>query len=98
MHGTHVKNQSYVGYWATISKDGVGPIHVPPHNTTMKTGLLQYVLEKLLLPHYNIGDIFQRDNARYHTARSTTNFLREHNVTVLDWPFQSPDLNLIENI
>jgi hypothetical protein len=64
----------------------------------MKTGLLQDVLEKHLLSHYNIGDIFQRDNSRYHTARSTTNLLREHNVTELDWPSQSPDLNPIENI
>jgi hypothetical protein len=53
-----MKNRSYIGYWATISKDGVGSIHVLPHNTTMKTGLLQEVLEKHLLPHYNIGDIF----------------------------------------
>jgi hypothetical protein len=98
MHGTHVKNRSYVGYWATISKDGVGPIHLLPHNTTMNTGLLQDVLEKHLLPHYNIDDILQRDNSRYHTASSTTNFLREHNVTVLDWPSQSPDLSPIENI
>jgi hypothetical protein len=98
IHGTHVKDRSYVGYWATISKNGVGPIHVLPHNTTMKTGLLQDVLEKHLLSHYNNGDIFQWDNSRYHTASSTTNFLREHNVTVLDGPSRSPDLNPIENI
>jgi hypothetical protein len=56
--GFHIKNWSYVGYWAIISKDGVGPIHVLLNNTTMKTGLLQAVLEKHLLPHYNIDNIF----------------------------------------
>jgi hypothetical protein len=98
MSDLKAKSQHYVRYWDTISKDGVGPIHVLPYHTTMKIGLLQDVLEKHLLPHYNIDDIFQRDNAQYHTARSTTNSLKEHNVTVLDWPFQAPDLSPIENI
>lgn len=47
-----------------------------------------------------IGESFilQQDNAPCHKARTITKFLKDVGVTVLDWPPQSPDLNIIENI
>jgi len=42
--------------------------------------------------------IFQQDNARVHTARIVRDFFDESNITVLEWPANSPDLNPIENI
>ncbi len=41
--------------------------------------------------------IFQQDLAPVHTAKSTKSWLKDHGVGVLDWPANSPDLN-IENI
>ncbi len=41
--------------------------------------------------------IFQQDLASAHTAKSTKSLLNEHGVGVLDWPANSPDLN-IENL
>ncbi len=41
--------------------------------------------------------IFQQDLAPTHTAKSTKSWLNEHGVGVLDWPANSPDLN-IENL
>ncbi len=41
--------------------------------------------------------IFQQDLAPAHTAKSTKSWLNEHGVGVLDWPANSPDLN-IENL
>ncbi len=41
--------------------------------------------------------IFQQDLASAHTAKSTKSWLNEHGVGVLDWPANSPDLN-IENL
>ncbi len=38
--------------------------------------------------------IFQQDLATSHTAKSTKSWLNDHGVGVLDWPANSPDLNL----
>ena len=47
-----------------------------------------------------IGDdfVFQHDNAAIYTARSTRQWLRDNNITVLDLAPNSPDVNPIENL
>lgn len=42
--------------------------------------------------------ILQQDNAPCHKARMITEFLKDVEVHTLDWPPQSPDLNIIENV
>ncbi len=42
--------------------------------------------------------IFQQDLAPAHTAKSNKSWLNDHGVGVLDWPANSPHLNLIENL
>ena len=39
-----------------------------------------------------------QDNAPCHKAMVVMNFLKAENVTVMDWPPQSPNLNPIENV
>ncbi|GBN94807.1 Transposable element Tc3 transposase [Araneus ventricosus] len=41
---------------------------------------------------------YQHDNAPIHTSNAAKNYLNSKNVTVLDWPPLSPDLNPIENV
>ena len=40
--------------------------------------------------------IFQHDNNLKHTARATPVWFQTNSISVLTWPAQSPDLNLIE--
>ncbi|CAH2208874.1 jg26775 [Pararge aegeria aegeria] len=38
------------------------------------------------------------DNARPHTARVTQAYLNDMNITVMEWPTRSPDMNPIEQV
>ncbi len=62
----------------------------------------QEILEHFMLPSaeqlFKDADfIFQQDLAPVHTAKSTKSWLNDRGVGVLDWPANSPDLN-IENL
>ena len=39
-----------------------------------------------------------QDNAPYHKTKSVKTFLSEEDITVLEWPAQSPDIIPMENI
>ena len=42
--------------------------------------------------------IFQQDNAPLHKSKDILDFLKSRNISPMDWPAKSPDLNPIENI
>ncbi len=42
--------------------------------------------------------IFQQDLAPAHTAKGTKSWFNDHDVTVLNWPANSPDLKPKENL
>ncbi len=69
--------------------------------TNVTAPVYQDILEHFMLPSadqlFKDADfIFQQDLAPAHTAKSTKSWLNDHGVGVLDWPANSPDLN-IEN-
>ena len=39
-----------------------------------------------------------QDNTLCHTPKSVKTFLTEEDVTIMEWPAQSPDMNPIENV
>ena len=96
-----VKHPASVMVWGCICSRGTGRLCVL--KTTVNSAAYLQVLEHQLLPFIEdlFGDeevLFQHDLAPAHSARCTTTWLRSHNIPVLEWPANSPDLNIIENV
>lgn len=86
-----------VMFWGCVTIDGTGPLIRCTNN--MNSQEYVSVLEKAsiqLLPYYNLK--FQQDNAPIHGAGTVQNWFESHQVETIDWPSNSPDLNIIENI
>ncbi len=95
-----VKFPQSVMIWGAMTSVGVGPLCFLKTNVTAP--VYQEILEHFMLPSadqlFKDADfIFQQDLAPAHTAKSTKSWLNDHGVGVLDWPANSPDLN-IENL
>lgn len=59
------------------------------------------IVRPLVLPflqRIGQGAVFQDDNARPHRGRVVTDFLRQNNVTRMEWPAYSPDMAPIEHL
>ncbi|GBN68945.1 Transposable element Tc1 transposase [Araneus ventricosus] len=60
------------------------------------------ILENTMRPYarnsVGLGFIFQQDNDSKHRSKHIQNWFSRHHVTLLDWPSQSPDLNIFEGV
>ncbi len=57
------------------------------------------VLNDIIDCGYCLSDItFMQDNASCHASKRTKEWFKSSNISLLDWPPQSPDQNPIENV
>ena len=98
-----MKHPLSVMVWGCMSRKGVGRIQVLEGNINA-TRYIKEVLEPKMLPSardlFGASNdfVFQQDGAPCHTARVCTRWFQQHNVQLLTWPGNSPDLNTIENL
>ena len=88
-------------FWGCFSYYGVGPFN--PVEGMMNSEKYLDVLTKKVIPKMvrkfpEGSGIFQQDLAPCHTSRKVKNFINLHNISVLDWPGNSPDFHPIENL
>ena len=94
-----VKFWGCVMVFVMISADGTGPLFrlLGKINATV----YKEILKKHAVPNLRIAinqpAVFMQDNAPCHTAKSVKTLLSGEDVTVMEWPAQSPDMNPIEN-
>ncbi|XP_077508797.1 uncharacterized protein LOC144120274 [Amblyomma americanum] len=101
MQRVAASGRTTVSVWSCITKDGLGPLIC----LEGKLSATKYagIIDDVSIPHlldgpFPEGDyIFQHDRSPIHTAGVVSKLLEELGVTVLDWPPQSPDLNIVEN-
>ncbi|KAL3244266.1 hypothetical protein MRX96_018890 [Rhipicephalus microplus] len=85
-----------------ITKDGLGPlVRIDGKFTANKyceilTPVAHCELAKV---HFSgAGPVFQHDRSPVHTSKKVEALLRHLNIAVLEWPPQSSDFNIVENI
>ena len=88
--------------WGCMSWEGVGRLA----EVEGRMDAEQYVeiLEANLLPTMEESEIsledliFQQDGDSKHTSKKAKEWMEDNNISLLDWPAQSPDLNPIEHL
>jgi transposase len=88
--------------WGCMGWEGVGQL--AEVEGRMNADQYVEILENHLLPSMEESGIpledliFQQDNDPKHTSRTANKWMEDHEITVLDWPPNSPDVNPIEHL
>lgn len=96
-----VKHPQKQMFWGCFSYYGVGALH--PVQGMMRSPQYIEVLQRRAVPELKKtfpdgSGVFQQDLAPCHTSKMVKTFFNTNQITILDWPGNSPDLNPIENM
>lgn len=87
--------------WGMITSVGVGPL-VRVNGTMDQERYIKLLGDHVYSNYPSIfeadGLIYQDDNAPAHRALNVKSWKSDMNMNFMDWPAQSPDLNIIENV
>ena len=98
-----IQNRESLMFWGCIGYGRRG--HLVEVNGNLDRFQYTRILQEHLIPSAQV--IFQRrnpvfvlqqDNAPPHTARHTLNWLEQQPFQHMEWPPQSPDMNIIETV
>ena len=95
-----VKHPQSVMIWGRFfGEKGRGGLYFLPKNKKMNVELYLQVLEEHMLNFYHIhgSEVFMHDSAPCHKARKITRHFEQKQISFLECPGNSPDLNPIEN-
>ena len=87
--------------WGCICYDGVGTLTAVEGNINSATyiDILDKNLWSVVVWYFEGKEcLFMDDNAPVHRAHNVDNYKDQNEVTSMEWPAQSPDLNIIKNI
>src|SRR5216684_1114324 len=88
--------------WGCMGWEGVGQL--AEVEGRMDADQYVAILEDHLVPSieesgiFEEEAIFQQDKDPKHTSKKAKKWMEDHNISLLDWPPQSPDLNPIEHL
>ena len=87
--------------WGCMGWNGVG--HLAEVEGRMNADQYVAILEEHMLSSLEESGIpeeeviFQQDNNPKHTSKKAKKWMEDNNITLLDWPAQSPDISPIEH-
>lgn len=88
---------SHILVWGAIQRSGVGPL-IRIEGTVNAERYLQILQEVIPQMRLNQNSLYMHDNAPSHRAAVVQDYFLTHNIHLLPWPSNSPDLNPIENV
>jgi hypothetical protein len=87
--------------WEGISLDAATELVVSDRGNLNAHRYITDILEPLIVPFAAlVGQdfIYMQDNGRPHFARVVSDYLRNIEISVMEWPARNPDRNSIEHL